>query len=132
MAFANHCVKCSRPLPAPVRRGGRPRLYCSESCRKAAYRQRKAAVGYRVPQETRVEQLLDARLATLDLDAELPSDPDEAVFQLILEGRALVRRLAHCADRARPQFAWRLEKASGEIAAVMRKYFSSPPGSGPS
>lgn len=33
------CAHCPCPLPA---RGGRPRRYCSDACRQAAYRQRKA------------------------------------------------------------------------------------------
>ncbi|WP_344638654.1 hypothetical protein [Kitasatospora cystarginea] len=36
------CEHCERPaIPPPTTRGGRPRRYCSNACRQAAYRARK-------------------------------------------------------------------------------------------
>ena len=30
------CAECQKPLPPPVRKGGRPRRYCCSACRWAA------------------------------------------------------------------------------------------------
>lgn len=45
--IAPKCPICGKPLPPPVRKGGRPRKFCSRNCaEKAAYEYSKAR-GYR-------------------------------------------------------------------------------------
>jgi hypothetical protein len=38
---SGRCLRCNNPLP--VSRGGRPRVWCSQRCRRAAYEERRAA-----------------------------------------------------------------------------------------
>lgn len=38
---SGECVVCGSHVPAPVRAGGRRRVYCSDACRQKAYRQRR-------------------------------------------------------------------------------------------
>jgi hypothetical protein len=68
---------------------------------------------------------LDAQLGAASEELlHLPSDPDEAVVQTVMEARALTAAFAHCASRARPQLAWRCAKAADEITAVLARYFT--------
>ena len=56
---------------------------------------------------------------------ELPGDPDEAVVEAILRARQAAASFGVAARRARPQLAWRCERAADEVAAVLRRQFSS-------
>jgi hypothetical protein len=128
MLAINRCVWCSAELQRARR--GRPRLYCSDACRDRARRFRQASeLGGQPPPYGEVDPaagsagLGDAgELAGSPL--ELPRDPDEAVVEAILRARQAAASLGLAARRARPQLAFRCERAAEEIAALLRRHFS--------
>jgi hypothetical protein len=129
MLAIKRCVWCSAELQRARR--GRPRLYCSDACRDRARRFRQAselggqplaygevdpAAGSDAPGDVEEE------LASSPL--ELPRDPDEAVVEAILRARQAAASFGLAARRARPQLAFRCERAAEEIAALLRRHFS--------
>lgn len=122
MLAINQCAWCSAPLQRARR--GRLRLYCSDVCRDRARRFRDACEA--------AEPLLpygecDPASETAELEGnvlDLPSDPDEAVFEAILRARQAAASFGAAARRARPQLAFRCSRAADEIAALLRRHFS--------
>lgn len=43
LASAPRCPRCSSPIPPNLNGRGRPRVWCSQACRRAAYEERRAA-----------------------------------------------------------------------------------------
>jgi len=139
MVLVSKCAFCTTPITQPAT--GRRRLYCSDCCRKKAHRARQQAVFFLVAggsagadSEAVIDpehRELDEAVASLpDELLGLPSDPDEAVVLTVREAWGLVARLARCGERARPELAWRCEKASRDLAGSLRRYFD-PRGDAP-
>ena len=47
------CPVCGKPLPSPVRKGGRPRQYCSKKCAQKVANKNRKDRGYRRPKNHR-------------------------------------------------------------------------------
>jgi hypothetical protein len=131
MVLVNKCLNCLAPITQPLT--GRRRLYCSDRCRKLAHRARQQAVFYLMAggsadSEFVAEPELEEAAASLpDELLGLPADPDEAVVLTVREAWGLVARLARCGERARPELAWRCQKASKDLAGSLRRYFEAHP-----
>lgn len=107
------CQHCGGELPARAsHRAGRPRKFCSDRCRKAAYRQR---------HQPSYEPALDF---VADLPPLPPTPaPDELLARTLLDARCIAATFARLAPVARPQFSWRCERAAVEIARAIDDYF---------
>lgn len=102
------CPRCSAELPAPPwpPKPGRPPVWCSQQCRRAAYEERRAAasgaIGVRVEVvEKPVERIVErVRIET----KEVPVSPAEAA-QIVLKSpracRTVLESLADDADAGR-------------------------------
>lgn len=123
------CEDCGRPLPAPVRKGGRARRFCNDLCRRRAHRRGARAE----PEPAELEPVdpasivtvLPAPTATRDaqdlagLEAfidgtDLPP-PDERMARALGEARALVVELRRLGKITRPQFRWRATTLADRI-----------------
>ncbi len=93
-------------------RPGRPRRFCSDRCRKAAYRARR-------------RRDLEPALAFVAELPELPPEgsPDELIAQTVLQTRGAAATFARLAPVARRDFAWRCEHAAVEIKRTIDDYF---------
>jgi len=100
------CPRCRAELPAAVGRG-RPRLWCSQACRRAAYEERRAArsgaIGLRI--ERVVERLekpvwcVEYRDRIIEQPAQ-PPDPADAAAIVLASPRACRTVLEGLADAA--------------------------------
>jgi hypothetical protein len=95
---------------------GRPRLYCSGRCRKAASRRRQltvelVAVGH--------QQTVGAEQVGWPAAAE----PDQQVAVAILETRNLAGAFLRLGRDARPQLAWRCESIGLALNEALHRYF---------
>ena len=114
------CAACNAPIVQPAT--GRPRLYCSARCRKAATRARartwwpsEAPAAGTVPVE---EAVLVAQAAA--------APTDDQVAAAVLECVALVGSLRRLGHEARPRLAWRCEKLAEILDAGLRDLFPIP------
>ena len=107
------CYHCDAEIPPRQSgRAGRPRRFCSDRCRKAAYRERR--------------QRLALEPFPIDLELpELPSSlpPDELVARTILDARSAAATFARLSQVARRTFAWRCEVVADEIARTLDRHF---------
>lgn len=101
------CNQCGSPLAAESRRH---RRYCSDSCRKAASRERQAIAEY-------------VTVGTEHGSFPPAAHPDDQVAVAILEARALAGSLLRLGRDARPQLAWRCEGLGSSITQALRRYF---------
>jgi hypothetical protein len=100
------CPRCRAELPVAVGRG-RPRLWCSQACRRAAYEERRAArcgaIGLRVERVVeRVEKpvwCVEYRDRIIELTAP-PPDPAQAAAIVLTSPRACRAVLYGLADAA--------------------------------
>ena len=86
------CARCGAPLEAPAR-PGRPRRWCSQRCRRAAYEERKAAAG----------GVVAVRVVELERAVEKPPvkpTVDEAIKIVLASPRAWRAVLAELTRRA--------------------------------
>jgi len=100
------CSYCSHEIPTrSPGRPGRPRRFCSDYCRKAAYRARR-------------RRTLEPALAfTYELPALPPTpSPDELTVHAVLEARGAAATLARLVPVVRRDFSWRCERAAAHIA----------------
>lgn len=107
------CSWCSHDItPRAPGHAGRPRHYCSDRCRKAAYRARHR------------RQLEPALAFVAELPA-LPSQPspDELIMRTVFEARGAAATFARLAPIARRDFAWRCEHAAAQIKRTIDDYF---------
>ena len=125
MVLLNTCLRCGQPTRQPAT--GRPRLYCSDQCRKRAQRSRRQAL---ITEATApAESAVDRALLGLPADIlGLPRDPDEAVAQAVGQALAAVRVLGLCGEMGRSQLRWRCAKAAEEIRDTLRRYFTMEAG----
>jgi hypothetical protein len=106
MSNRSVCPRCRAELPAAVGRG-RPRLWCSQVCRRAAYEERRAArsgaVGLRVERVVeRVEKpvvRIEYRDRIVEVTAPAP-DPAQAAAIVLTSPRACRVVLDGLADAA--------------------------------
>ena len=112
------CAACNTPIAQPAT--GRPRLYCSPRCRKAAARARAqtwwpakgAPAGGAVPVE---EAVLVAQAAA--------APTDEQVAAAVMECIALAGSLHRLGHEARPRLRWRCEKLAEVLDTALRDLF---------
>ena len=114
------CVACNAPLtPAPT---GRPRLYCSPRCRKAASRARgrtwEPAPGAPVDADPLTAAFLTGRATA--------APTDEQLAVVLLELHATAGSLHRLGREARPRLAWRCEKIAGILDAALATYLPTP------
>ena len=102
------CPVCS--IEVRLRSRGRPPHYCSQRCRQAAYRQRKACLPVA---NTQVAEVASAK----------PAGSDDQVARALLEARMVAGAFLRLGTVARPPFAWRCSKAGAEIREALDKYF---------
>lgn len=57
VAAAPRCPRCSSPIPPNPNGRGRPRVWCSQVCRRAAYEERRAAASGAIAKEVVVKQV---------------------------------------------------------------------------
>jgi hypothetical protein len=97
---ARTCPRCGRSfVPRPR---GRPRLWCSDECRRLAFEKRRAARAAGEPVEIREE--IRARL----VERSRPLSPDGAVGRVLSDGEATCKLLRVLAYRMRhdPPPSW--------------------------
>lgn len=118
---------CGAPLPSDATRR---RVYCSERCRVAAFRARKAA-------ETAIAELRAeaGELEALEpVRAEWPVinpdpeprprvHPDEQAARAVLEAQRLAGAFARLGREARPEIAWRCEKLAAALREALADLF---------
>lgn len=110
-AHVPKCARCGQPLAlGPT---GRPRRYCSQTCRQLAYAARKRALPYlpHVPPPA--------------TDENVPHlvGSDEEVARAILEARSIASAVSRLSHMARPEFAWRLELVAHVLTSALDEYF---------
>lgn len=118
------CAACNEPLTrAPT---GRPRLYCSPRCRKAASRERARGYTWLPPADPPAG--LDVDVPAPDaLAAALvaPDAPlDEQVAGAVLAALTLAGVLHRLGREARPRFAWRCETLAAALDAALADTFA--------
>ena len=96
-----HCAICDRPMPPAKSRAGKPRLYCSDACKQAAYRLRRGqgAVYYQ-----QVSNVLDTPLCARE-SCQNPAEQGKRGYRMYCSSackqRAVRERLE---ERTRRQF----------------------------
>ncbi len=110
---------CTNALPPRGRRGP-ARVYCSPACRVAAWRSRARIRELAVLQPAAWEP---SDVPPLEVPETASVSTDEQVARAILSGRGVAAALEVLGREARPQFAWRCEKAGEEITRVLDTYF---------
>jgi hypothetical protein len=111
-------VTCEGPYcdkPVRQQKTGRPRRFCSDACRKAAYNLRRSEIVWEPMDAGRAESAVTP--------GPPPARPDEAVASAILEARTIAGAFTHLGSHARPQLAWRCAKAGEAIHAALDDYF---------
>jgi hypothetical protein len=100
-------MECHRELLSGSRAS---RRYCSDRCRMAALRRRRA---------------LPALVAVWSERGELPpaAHPDDQVAVALAEAISLSGAFLRLAREARPQLAWRCEGVGTSLADALRRYF---------
>lgn len=112
------CQYCGVDLPPPAATGRR-RRYCSDSCRLAASRAKRAVFSAdsapppESPDATVVEAFLVGRSA----------EPDDQVLSAVHETLLLVVSYRRLGVEARRQFAWRCAGMADAIEAALQRYF---------
>lgn len=104
------CPVCGQRLP-PAPRRGRPRVYCSDRCRKKDERRRSGSY--------------IAVSSALKKEPRAPSTPttDEQVARALLEARGLAGAFLRLGHEARPAFAWRCELIGLGLHELIDKHF---------
>ena len=102
MTVAENCLSCGKPLAQPST--GRPRSWCSATCRQRgsrAARARLATILGATSGGPDIEATMEAALARLsDDDLGLAEDGDRAVLETIAEAWVVVEKMRRLADQA--------------------------------
>ena len=107
------CLECGTPVQRIA--GGRPRLYCSNSCRQAAHR-RRHAVDALIPAGG-LEQVGHEHGPTP------PAPAEDQVACAILEARAIAGAFLRLGREACPQLRWRCEGVGTALAEALARNF---------
>jgi len=105
------CAACGVPLPLD---STSRRRFCSEVCRSAAWRRRRAAA-HELEPAAAIAQVMPAPVTF--------ADPDEQVAAALLEAWRIVGALSRLGREARPTLAWRCEKVAGALRAALVEHF---------
>lgn len=120
MANQPVCPRCSAELPAAVGKG-RPRLWCSQACRRVAYEERRAArsgaIGLRIERVEKPVWRVEHRDHIIEQPAPPPS-PAEAAAIVLASPRACRAVLEGLADAAAAGTLHRGEHDTTVLAAV--------------
>ena len=111
MVYVSRCFWCDAELEQKGR--GRPRLFCSEACRKHYRRWRESLPAVESDEARALTELFG-----------IPADPDEAVALELQAACATVQGLRIVARRARPQLAVRLVATSQALEDALREHFA--------
>ena len=107
------CEYCDAELPPrPEGSNGRPRRFCSDAHRQAAYRERN---------RRGLEPVSGIAVHMPALPASPP--PDELVVRTVLDVRAAAGTFARLSQVTRRSFSWRCERAAIAIKATIDDYF---------
>lgn len=112
------CPVCGCEMPPPGARGPK-RLYCSDRCRTAASRQRRATVA---ETSADAEGSPDAEIVEAFLVGKAAS-ADDQVFAAVHETLLLVIAYRRLGGEARRQFAWRCSGMADALDAALQRYF---------
>ena len=117
------CLNCGGHLEQKA--SGRPRKFCSDRCRVA--HKRREARAQQMAAETVGYDMQSAGRVTASATelVGLPADPDEAVVSAVKQAHAAAHAMGIAGRVARPQLAWRCERAADAIAAAIKRYFPS-------
>ena len=110
MVYVNRCFWCNTELEQKGR--GRPRLFCSDRCRKHYHRWRESLPAV----DSEEAQVLSELFG-------IPADPDEAVALELQVAHGNVQGLRIVARRARPQIAIGLVATSQALEDALREHF---------
>jgi endogenous inhibitor of DNA gyrase (YacG/DUF329 family) len=110
MVYVSRCFWCNTELEQKGR--GRPRLFCSDRCRKRYRRWRESLPAV----DSEEAQVLSEVLG-------IPADPDEAVSVELLAAYGIMQGLRSVARKARPQVAVRLVATSQALEDALREHF---------
>lgn len=105
------CRFCNRELPRRAPGAGRPRRYCGDPCKNAAYRQRKLEAEYR------------PRPAFPETAPPPTPNPDEQAARAVLEARMLAAAFIRLSELLPPSLAWRFEQTGYAMQAVLADHF---------
>ena len=111
MVYVNRCFWCNTELELKGR--GRPRLFCSEACRKHWRRWRESLPAI----DSEEAQVLSELFG-------IPADPDEAVAVELQAAYGTMQGLRIVARKARPQVAVGLVATSQALEDALRKHFA--------
>jgi len=111
MVYVSRCFWCNEPLKQKGR--GRPRLFCSESCRKHYHRWRESLPAV----DSEEAQVLSELFG-------IPADPDEAVSVELQAAYGTMQGLRLVARKARPQLAVGLVATSQALEDALREHFA--------
>ena len=110
MVYVNRCFWCNAEFELKDR--GRPRLFCSEACRKHWRRWRESLPAVDSQETQALTELLG-----------IPADPDEAVALELQAAYGTMQGLRIVARKARPQIAIGLVATSQALEDALREHF---------
>ncbi len=108
------CQACGAGLPVYPGKG-RPKLFCSDTCRKRYSRTRQAKRFYSPP---------PPRLEGDPREGFESIRPDERTAMALADALSLAGELHRLGCDARPQLAWRCESVAQALDKALESYFS--------
>jgi len=111
MVYVSRCFWCNTELEQKGR--GRPRLFCSEACRKHYRRWRESLPAIDSEEAHALTELLG-----------IPADPDEAVALELQVAYGTMQGLRIVARKARPEIAIGLVATSQALEEALREHFA--------
>ena len=117
------CGLCGGKLAQPAR--GRRRFYCSDRCRRAAWRARQSRIWLdpRMTPPLLPEEIDEALRADLGPDLGQPGDPDEAMVRCLMDAYALIANCERCATYGRRELRWHFHAVATGLAELLRLHF---------
>jgi hypothetical protein len=118
-------------MPAPTRKGGRQRRYCSHRCRTEAYRDRQAKhewIDFEPAPQVVTNQQLRAELeAVFDevLISETRAAPEDRLARAIIESKTLASTYQELSREVEPNLSWRASRMSETLSAAIQRYFGA-------
>lgn len=117
------CESCGAPVVQPAR--GRPRRYCTDVCRKRAFRERNAWAPPVLPDPVDAAALraftVESVLAVLDGDA--PADPVTQLVRAVGETETLAVEYQRLGRETPRNLAWRATGMADHLRAGLDRLF---------
>lgn len=124
------CPICGVALP-PAKRTGRPRAYCSATCRQAAWRERTqltAWVEVVDPVDEAALREVTAQAVEAELEARLSAPAVDQLARAVTESRVLARQYQRLARSLPDGLAWRSDGMAQTLAEGLGRFFSEAEG----